>query len=180
MRKTKYLICQSLVVAVTIVTIACNSSKKNAKTTVVEEVITNDTTSKPAPVEVTYSDPKQQKKHEQSSPKRPETELITTEEKVKASSYALSVSFFSIGEGTDGKMMQQYKDFIEKYGKEKNTILEYEMNPWGREGEADFCFQLTELNQKQREDFIIQTKKMLSESKLVHVIENGQCHPKRP
>ncbi len=155
--------------------IACKSAKKNPNTNVVEEVKPEKVAEEAAkaPVVVTFEDPKQQAVHEAV------TEEAVVIEKEKNVAYAFTVSFFSIGEGTDAKMMNRFKEFIENYNKEKNVSLVYDLNAWGREGEADFCFMLSELDQSQRADFIEKGTKLLSESKLVHLGENTQCHPKR-
>ena len=171
----KKIMSSALMLAILIAAVSCKSSKKNPNTNVVEEVKLSDAAVQTEPVEVTYADPKQQKAHEANMAK----EEAPVVEKEKIISYPLSVSFFSIGTGTDGPMMQRFKDFITKYNKEYNVELVYELNNWGREGEVDFCFQLTELSSNQQAEFIGKSQKLLAESKLVHVAENAQCHPKR-
>ena len=176
MKNIKNTIGQTVLAIILVTVVACNSSKKNSKTNVVEEVKQEE--AKSVPVEVTYSDPAQQRVHEIVKLDTP-LEETSNQEKIKVSAYAFTASFFSTGEGSDGKMIQRFKDFITSYNTEKNVNLVYNLNYWGREGEADFCFQLTELSQDQRADFIQKSKDLLSGSKLVHVAENGQCHPNR-
>ncbi len=151
--------------------IACKTAKTKNETNVVEEVKAAETVAKdPAPG--TISDASQGiVQHEEVQ--------APDDEKQQNEVYTLSVSFFSIGEGTDGKMMNRYKEFIDIYSKEKKVSIAYEQNAWGREGEVDYCFLLEELNAKQRIEFIEKSKSLLAESKLVHVVENGRCHPKR-
>jgi hypothetical protein len=106
--------------------------------------------------------------------------LITDESAQDANQrYSLTVSFYSIGEGTDAKIQEAYNIFIDGFQKERNVKISYEMNAWGREGEMDYCFRLTEMDERGRADFIKQSKALLQKSNLVHVTENGICHPKR-
>lgn len=93
--------------------------------------------------------------------------------------YGLSVSFYSTGGGTDSKMITRFNEFVAAYEKEKNVTLVVEKNSWGREGEVDYCYKLDELSEKERNDFSQQATKLLSESQLVHVMQNGRCHEKR-
>ena len=95
------------------------------------------------------------------------------------STYGFTVSFYSTGGGTDSKMIDRFNAFVASYEKEKNVTLAHETNGWGREGEVDYCFKLAELSEKERIDFSQQAMKLLSESQLVHYMQNGQCHQKR-
>ena len=171
----KKIISSAVCIALAITAVSCKSSKKNSSTNVVEEVKTvklTDASEKTEPVEVTYADPVQQKAHEE---QRKDETMATEQEKI--TSYVFSVSFFSIGTGSDGAAMNRFAEFLENYNKKEKVQLVYEKNRWGREGEVDYCFMLTELDSKQRTDFIAQTQKILSGSKLVHIAENAQCHP---
>lgn len=173
MKSIKRLIGNTILISILSASVACHSSKSNSKTNIVDEVKTPEE-AKPAPVEVTYADPAQQAMHEKASKEEPVAQAVE-----KESNYPFTVSFFSIGEGTDSKMQLRFKEYIDKFKADKNVELVYETNQWGREGEVDYCFTLSELNQKFRNEFIEHAKSLLSESKLVHVAENGQCHPKR-
>lgn len=161
-----------LLACIFITGIACKTAKTKNETNVVEEVKAAEVVAK-EPGAGTISDASQAVavEHEEVIP------LDVNKEQNEV--YPLSVSFFSIGEGTDGKMMNRYKEFIAIFSKEKKLTLAYEQNAWGREGEVDYCFLLEELNAKQRIEFIEKSKTLLAESKLVHVVENGRCHPKR-
>lgn len=160
-----------LLACIFITGMACKTAKTKNETNVVDEVKATEIVAKdPGPG--TISDVSQGiVQHEEVQ--------APDDEKQQNEVYTLSVSFFSIGEGTDGKMMNRYKEFIDIYSKEKKISIAYEQNAWGREGEVDYCFLLEELNAKQRIEFIEKSKSLLAESKLVHVVENGRCHPKR-
>ena len=86
--------------------------------------------------------------------------------------YRLSVSFISIGAGTDKKARQDYDQYLTQYEQKNKIKLSYKITPWGREGEKDYCFKLNELNKKQQEVFIAETKEVLKNSTLVRYKEN--------
>ena len=85
----------------------------------------------------------------------------------------LSVSFISIGSGTDKKARQEYDQYIIQYEQKNKIKLNYEIIPWGREGENDYCFKLNELNKQQQDQFITETKEILKNSSLVRYSENS-------
>jgi hypothetical protein len=89
--------------------------------------------------------------------------------------YPLVLSFYSIGTGVDGNHLRKFNDFLESYQPKLNPIV----TPWGREGEVDFCFTLSELSTKQRSQFIKQVREQLKDCKLVHINENAPCVHKR-
>ncbi len=93
--------------------------------------------------------------------------------------YRFSVSFISIGAGTDKKAKQQYIQYITEYEQKNKVKLNYETTNWGREGEVDYCFKLTELDKKKQELFIIETKEILKSSSLVRYKENATCRHKK-
>tara|TARA_B100000795_G_C22782854_1_gene433215 strand:+ start:1517 stop:1921 length:405 start_codon:yes stop_codon:yes gene_type:complete len=89
--------------------------------------------------------------------------------------YGLIVSFYSPGNGIDHKMKQKYVDFItNNYPK-----IIYEKIKWGREGEIDFCFQFNELTENQINQFIKESKEVLSNSSRVHISKNSPCSNKK-
>lgn len=90
-----------------------------------------------------------------------------------------SVSFISIGAGTDGNAKDQFEQFITAFEQKNKVKLEYEKIPWGREGEVDYCFDLTGLDTKKQAQFITETKELLKGSTLVQYKENEACQPKR-
>src|SRR5688572_16103050 len=55
--------------------------------------------------------------------------------------YRFLVSFYSIGQGIDGDVQQKFLDWVNGYAKK----VVFEEAHWGREGEVDYCFKLTEL-----------------------------------
>lgn len=93
--------------------------------------------------------------------------------------YRFSVSFISIGAGTDKKAKQQYDQYIAEYEQKNKVKLNYETTNWGREGEVDYCFKLEELDKKMQELFVAETKEILKSSSLVRYQENMTCHQKK-
>ena len=89
--------------------------------------------------------------------------------------YRLIISFFSPGNGIDHKMNKKYTEFIaNNYPK-----LVYQSTPWGKEGERDYCFSLTELKQAEIDQFVKESKEMLAASNRVHIYENKPCRDKK-
>lgn len=89
--------------------------------------------------------------------------------------YRLSVSFYSIGAGTDGEAIGKFTKFLEEY----KPKVAHEISRWGREGEVNFCFRLSELKPKEQEKFVAEVKKLLASCQLVHIEENRTCVKKR-
>ena len=92
--------------------------------------------------------------------------------------YRFTVSFISIGSGTDSEARQQFSRFIQQFNKENNITINTEITNWGREGEMDYCLKLNELNKQQQDRFIAETKKILKNSTLVRYNENSICEYK--
>ena len=89
--------------------------------------------------------------------------------------YSLIVSFYSPGNGIDGKVKKEYTVFLtNSYPK-----VVYEEAKWGKEGEIDFCFQLDELTESQKEQFIKESLELLSKSKKVNTYQNAPCRNKK-
>jgi hypothetical protein len=82
------------------------------------------------------------------------------------------VSFYSIGEGIDGKVKDEFVKFLESYPKK----IAYTLAHWGREGEIDYCLGLNELSTTEQTEFIRKAAAILSKSKLVHTQENAKCN----
>lgn len=84
----------------------------------------------------------------------------------------LNVSFISTGEGTDLEARKAFLDCVSAFEKKQKLKLVYEVVSWGREGEKDYCFRLSELNQAQQKEFIAECRKVLKNSNLVQLDEN--------
>ncbi len=89
--------------------------------------------------------------------------------------YRLIISFYSIGEGSDYKAAKSLQEFLADYAAGSGKTIGYDSFPWGREGEVDFCFPLTELSADEQNRFINDVKKKLEFSKLIEYSENDFC-----
>lgn len=80
---------------------------------------------------------------------------------------SFKVAFVSIGSGVDYKAKKELDKWIIKF----NTAYKLKIKPVityaGKEGETDYCFNLTKLKKKQAQLFVKQTKEQLKQSKLV-------------
>lgn len=101
-----------------------------------------------------------------------------TQNTTSDANYRFSVSFISIGAGTDKNAIQQFDTYIAEYQQQNNLKLSFEITKWGREGEVDYCLKLKELDKKKQELFIAKTKEILQSSSLVRYKENATCRQK--
>lgn len=102
-----------------------------------------------------------------------------TSEQTAEGIYRFNVSFFSIGSGIDGKARRHYLDFIKEYEAKNNVKIAFEVAKWGKEGETDYCFKLSELKTEQQSDFISDSKELLTNAKNVRYSENTACKNQR-
>ena len=115
-----------------------------------------------------------------SSAKKTNDKKTTTQNIITIdTNYRFSVSFISIGAGTDKKAKQQFDSYITEYQQINKIKLSYEITNWGREGEIDYCLKLTELDKKKQELFVTETKEILKNSSLVRYKENAPCRQKK-
>ncbi len=80
----------------------------------------------------------------------------------------LKVSFISIGQGINLEAAKYFPQLIEKFNKEHKVTLKFEVVPWGREGEFNYCF----YEQKKINEFILQAQKEMSKYENVEFHEN--------
>ena len=80
----------------------------------------------------------------------------------------ISIIFISRGEGIDwitkGKLIKYIDDFNIKNNSE---LIPFQKN-WGKEGEVTFCIDFAQLNNKQKEIFLIDLEKIIGKSKLIN------------
>lgn len=99
-----------------------------------------------------------------------------TETKAVEQTYRIIVSFISKGTGVDRPKVESFLKYVETHPKKPV----YEKIQWGREGEMDFCFLLTELNKSEAATFIETIKTEMKSSDMVFVTENTVApHKKR-
>ena len=93
--------------------------------------------------------------------------------------YRISVSFFSVGGGIDNKAKLNYDKFVQEFEQQKGVKLSCEIANWGKEGETDYCFTLSELNTEDQDQFTIESKNILQDFKTVNIKENTSCEHKK-
>ena len=101
------------------------------------------------------------------------TETVTANSAPDAPiTYRLIVSFISKGAGTDSEKRTAFMDYVNAHPKKPS----YKTVTWGREGETDYCFNLSELtNKKDLVDFIEGVKKATAGSDMAVITENAPC-----
>jgi hypothetical protein len=94
---------------------------------------------------------------------------------VATETFALVVTFISIGQGTDRKSETDLETLVEALKKRTRTDLRVTRADWGKEGEEDWCFALSELSPSDRAKFIGDVKRVLGGKRLVQIAENAPC-----
>ncbi len=92
----------------------------------------------------------------------------STSQEANLTKVRLKVAFISIGQGINFEAAKYFPQFIEKFNKEQKVTLKYEIVPWGREGELNYCF----YEQKKINEFILQVQKEMSKYENVEFHEN--------
>lgn len=86
----------------------------------------------------------------------------------------LVVSFYSTGSGINYKAVLELEKFMSNYSESTKTPIHYKKIPWGREGEVDYCIELSAWDINAKAKFISQVKEKLSGVQ-VHINENYPC-----
>lgn len=85
------------------------------------------------------------------------------------------VSFISKGAGTDSGKRSALLAYVDGH----NLKPGYKTVMWGREGETDYCFTLSELTSKKDVvNFITEVRKIASGSDMMIISENAECQHK--
>ena len=82
----------------------------------------------------------------------------------------LVVSFISKGEGIDDKTKDEFEKWLAM--RERFT---YSVTPWGREGEVEYCFRMTNISVREQEIFVKEVRGFLVDKELVLVSEYSKC-----
>lgn len=90
--------------------------------------------------------------------------------------YALVVSFFSPGHGTDGEAYERLSRVV---AREEASRLGHVHGHWGKEGEHDECFTLDGLSAAEKRAFIRRVRDAIGWSTRTHVEENVACRNER-
>jgi len=106
------------------------------------------------------------------------TETKTLESDNITDIYRISVSFISKGGGIDESLKAKYVQYIKDFNEKRSIKVVYEIANWGKEGETDYCFKLSELTKEEQQSFIDRSKTILKGSDLVIITENTSCRKK--
>lgn len=86
--------------------------------------------------------------------------------------YRLIVSFISKGAGTDSEKRTAFLAYVDGH----KLKPAYKTVTWGREGETDYCFNLSEITaKKELIGFIEDIKKIGAGSDMMNISENAEC-----
>lgn len=104
--------------------------------------------------------------------KKETTTSITSTQTAQAQTekFRLVVSFISKGAGPDNTKSAALLAYIGVHPKKPT----YTVAHWGREGESDYCLNLTELTKSEQVDFVANVNKMMAGSDMVFVKENAE------
>lgn len=100
------------------------------------------------------------------------TTLNRDEAKNAQSVFSVGVSFISFGAGTDPEARQILENCIDRIEVKAKRRLHGTIIPWGREGEADFCMDLSELSPSLKSQFIEDLKIAFKDKELVQIQES--------
>lgn len=95
-------------------------------------------------------------------------------EPVDSNVVRLVVSFISKGQGTDGKTKEEFEKWLGE-----RPQYTYEKTSWGREGEVNYCFRLTNIDGRQQEVFIRDVRTFMADKDLVIVSEWEKCDKRK-
>lgn len=100
------------------------------------------------------------------------TAASTSSSTNKPVTYKLIVSFISKGAGTDASIRTPFINYVQSH--QKKPV--FKTVTWGREGEADYCFNLSEFKTKKESiEFIEEIKKIIGTSDMATIAENAEC-----
>lgn len=88
------------------------------------------------------------------------------------------ISFISVGQGINSVALQQLEGFVNEFEKENSVKITFNKIAYGREGETDYCFDLSALKSDIKKVFISKSKALLNKSENVKYRENNSCRTK--
>ena len=89
--------------------------------------------------------------------------------------FRFTVSFISKGAGTDYQIKEKYDAFITDFETKNKVKMTINKASWGREGESDYCFEMSQLNNEIVKKFMAESKALLSASDRINIGENTNC-----
>lgn len=94
-------------------------------------------------------------------------------------SIRFTVSFYSPGSGINYMAARKLDSFIANYQTNNNVTLTVYKTPWGREGEVDYCFNLSNMDSKKADALVQQVKDLLKGEDRINYKENTPCRELR-
>lgn len=91
----------------------------------------------------------------------------------------ITVSFISIGEGIDIEASENYKSFLDNWKSSIGKSITYETIYWGREGETDFCIDMTNISDSESRRLLSETRERVKNNSLVQIETNQECKVSR-
>ncbi len=88
-------------------------------------------------------------------------------------SNVLLVSFISFGPGIDFRSVPVFENALKQFNIENACNINYEMKPWGREGERDYC--ISGKDAKCLEKFASQIKQSFKGNDRILIKEHTPC-----
>ena len=86
-----------------------------------------------------------------------------SEKRTNEYSCRVKISFISIGTGINAPAKKELGSFLENYQQDHQINLGYQVQPWGREGEVDYCFPLAALDPSGQDKFIRNLREVFEE-----------------
>lgn len=93
--------------------------------------------------------------------------------------YRLVISLISFGAGTDQEAKHDIDQYIIDYQAKSGILVAYANQGWGREGESDMMFTLSELTPEKQGEFIKGIKEKFKGRELIQIEENKKNRFKR-
>jgi hypothetical protein len=93
--------------------------------------------------------------------------------------YRAIVSFGSKGNGIDSKTIAALESYVITFGKKVDKTITFEKVNYGKEGEVDYCFALSELSKSKQDEFVQGLKNVTKSGQIVFVNENTVCSHKK-
>lgn len=91
----------------------------------------------------------------------------------------ITVSFISIGEGIDLDAAESYKSYIDNWKSASGKTLSYETIYWGREGETDYCLDMSSISDNESKKLLLETQERFKDNTLVQIETNQACKESR-
>lgn len=103
------------------------------------------------------------------------TQKTTTTGAPAVTIYRVIVSFGSNGTGIDAKTAAGLESWALSYGKKVGKTIKYSKVNYGKEGEVDYCFDLTNLSKSKQDECVQDIKNCTKAGSLVKITENSAC-----